>query len=161
MITLIMDLENKCWHKSGTADSPEVVVEFYLDMNPVNTQFKNFGHEFTLLGRGAESIDDQPFRVTVEAEVPEESEEYGHPTVFPFLVERHVIKNLYPEEEYILDLMFKNRREVIEDTFSFTVPRPQSPYDSWVWDSSAKEWAAPVPPPLPLWDEESKQWIIP
>ena len=157
MITLTMDLINKCWHKSGTADSSDVTVELYMDMDPLATPFKNFGHSFNLKGLGAYTIGDDPAVVTVEADVPQSVD--GE-TVFPFLVERHFIKNLYPDEEYTLELMFKNRREVVEDTFSFTVPRPAKPYDSWVWSSDQKQWIAPALPPDLIWDEESQQWVI-
>lgn len=158
MITLTMDLVNKCWHKSGSADSSDVTVEFYMVMDPVDTPFKNFGHSFDLKGLGAYTIGDKPAVVTIDADIPEPAD--GE-TIFPFLVERHFIKNLYPDEEYTLELMFKNRREVIQDTFSFTVPRPPKPYDSWVWNSDLKDWVAPAAPPTPVWDENSQKWILP
>ena len=161
MITLIMDLANKCWHKSGTAESSNCKIEFYLDMDPGKTPFKNFGHEFLLKGPGAVS----PFEtgegmtVTIEAEEIDRTEE--EVTTFPYLVERHIIKNLTPGAEYTLELMFKNRREVFEDTFSFTTPKPQKPHPSWIWSEENYEWVAPVSPPSLVWDENNQQWILP
>lgn len=161
MITLTMDLENKCWIKTGTADSSDCVMEVYLQMEPGKTPFKNFGHEFLLIGPGAES----PFEsgegrlVTIEADTLDHDEE--ELTTFPYLVERHFIKNLTPGATYTLELMFKNRREIVEDTFSFIVPKPSRPHDSWIWDEQKYEWVAPVLPPSLAWDEESKKWIIP
>lgn len=163
MITLIMDLQNKCWHVTGEADSTDVTLEFYLDMDPIHTPFKNFGHEFSLQGMGSDQLDEINGRVTLESDNLnyEDNEEAISETVFPFLVERHFVKNLYPDEEYTLQLMFKNRREVIESTFTFKTPKPEKPFDSWVWDNSLKEWTAPVTPPSLVWDEVSQQWIIP
>lgn len=159
MITLTMDLVNKCWHKSGTADSTDTTIEFYLDMDPVATPFKNFGHEFLLTGPGLESPSEDlsGITVTIEADDIVSEEE----TTFPYLVERHFVKNLVAGGTYNMELMFKNRREVIEDTFSFTVPKPPKPHDSWVWNQNSLAWVAPIEPPSLIWDEESQQWILP
>jgi|SaaInl3SG_22_DNA_1037383.scaffolds.fasta_scaffold02286_11 hypothetical protein len=163
MITFIMDLKNKVLHASGEATSSDVTVEFYLDMDPVATPFKNFGHSFSFKGLGAYTVGDQDARVVIEADPPEDiqADEAEGPTEFPFLVERHFIKNLYPEEEYEIEVTFKNRREVFTDSYFFTVPRPPKPYDSWIWSSENKEWVAPAEPPALIWDESSQQWIIP
>jgi|SRR6056300_932072 hypothetical protein len=163
MITFIMDLENKCLHASGEATSNDVTVEFYLDMDPGKTAFKNFGHSFSLKGPGAYTIGDQDADIVFEVEDPEKIQEYnsGDDVDFPFLVERHFIKNLHSDSEYTIEVTFKNRRELVTDSYTFSIPKPPKPYDSWVWDSETKKWLAPAEPPSLVWDEASQQWIIP
>lgn len=160
-----MDLQNKSWIVSGEADDyNSATLEFYIDMDPIHTMFKNFGHEFLLSGPGADSPDEsgQGREVVISADDLDNIQDYneGSETEFPFLVERHFLNNLVGGGTYTLELMFKNRREIVEDVFSFTVPKPPKPYESWVWNERSLEWVAPSPPPQPVWDEDLQQWIL-
>lgn len=67
-------------------------------------------------------------------------------------------------------LWWRGRRgdvaEIIrEGAVSYTVPRPDSPFASWVWDSDLIAWVAPVAVPQDgenyKWDEPSQSWVLP
>jgi len=68
------------------------------------------------------------------------------------------------ETDYELYLWAENDKVSIEDTVTFTTPRPAQPYASWTWDSEAKKWVAPEPYPEDgedyTWDEETLSWVV-
>ena len=48
---------------------------------------------------------------------------------------------------------------------TFTIPRPDSPFPSWVWDADADAWLPPTPYPgddthFYNWDEETTSWVL-
>lgn len=49
-----------------------------------------------------------------------------------------------------------------EDSTEVTGPRPEKPFDSWVWEGT--HWHAPVPYPNDdkwyNWDEDGQQWVV-
>lgn len=159
-----MDLENKVWICSGYAELDVTTLAFYIDMDPIHTPFKNFGFEFELQGPGA-NIEGPGqgniFMVPDYVEnLPNSVDEETGETIFPYMVERHFINNLYPDTEYTLQLSCKNRREFFEDTFSFVTPKPEQPYPDWTWNARTKEWEPPVQKPDLIWDPETQQWHL-
>lgn len=68
------------------------------------------------------------------------------------------------ETDYELYLWAENNKVSIEDTVTFTTPRPAQPYSSWIWDADAKKWVAPEPYPEDgqeyTWDEETLSWAV-
>ena len=159
MITLTMDLENSVWICSGQPEeSTKVELGFYLDLIPGKTKFKNFDYSFAISGKNEEDIH-------MEIEPQEVLDERGTTdkpnTVFPWLSNIHYISNLMAGQKYTLHLFFKNMRNIVEDTYTFTMVKPSQPYPDWVWDRESCSWVPPVPMPTPVWDEESKKWIIP
>lgn len=75
------------------------------------------------------------------------------------------IENLLPTESYDLFLWANNGGITFQNTFTFSVPIPNSPYPSWVWSDEEYMWYPPIPKPedtdeyIYLWDEETLQWI--
>ena len=50
----------------------------------------------------------------------------------------------------------------IGDTWTGTQFVPVSPYPSWIWNDTSKEWEAPTPRPIDdiyEWDEENLVWV--
>lgn len=53
----------------------------------------------------------------------------------------------------------------IGETWNGTGFIPVSPFPSWVWNETKKEWEAPIPQPSNIdgsiyaWDENSKSWL--
>jgi len=70
----------------------------------------------------------------------------------------------YPEEELTIDFWLDYGGNHLEDSYTFTTPRPAQPYDSWTWDAEAKQWVPPVPYPddggMYTWDEEAQEWVL-
>ena len=64
------------------------------------------------------------------------------------------------ETEYELYLWAENGGVSFEKTVTFTTPRPEQPYPSWVWDG--EKWNPSVPYPDDgqeyAWDENAQQW---
>jgi hypothetical protein len=52
-----------------------------------------------------------------------------------------------PDETYQLFLWAENDSIRIEKEFEFTIPRPDAPFPSWIWDAELMSWQAPVPYP--------------
>lgn len=157
MIDLIMDLENKSWMINGQPDSNTVVLNFYLDMVPGKTKIKNFDYYF---GFSYDSKDEEDAVETF----PEDDSlmpERENPTTFPYLANRHYVKNLKPGKLYTLTVTFKNLRQMVEDSYEVQIPFPEKPFENWIWDDEKYEWVPPLPPPSPIWDQESQKWIIP
>lgn len=161
MMSFIMDLENQVWLCSGEPDGPhDVECHFFIDMVPAVTPMKNFDFYFEIEGPIEKGIHAELLAET-EEEVAERNKKLNEETKFPFLCNKHFIGNLFAGTDYTINLAFKNRRKYIEDSFSFTTPKPPRPKDNWVWDSEICQWVPPVPPPTPVWDQDSGQWIIP
>jgi len=165
MLKFIMDLENKKWITSGEADEEITIVDFFIDMNPKKTKFKNFDYFFFLEGPGTEGYQEEDDSVLILPEdlenLPNQTSPEDGTTVFPFLSNRHFLKNLKPDSLYIFDLTFKNMREIITDSFTFITPKPKPPYSDWVWDTNKLSWEPPVPMPNPVWNSDLKQWELP
>jgi hypothetical protein len=67
--------------------------------------------------------------------------------------------------EYIsFEVWAMNAGIAYKDKFSFFVPKPLCPFDSWVWDEKTKSWQAPIPYPLDgnkyVWNEETFSWLL-
>jgi hypothetical protein len=72
-----------------------------------------------------------------------------------------------PEDIVTVDVWAKNAGERYFGSFGFVMPKPESPYPSWVWNEEHVAWIAPVEYPEEVsptgngyvWDEESLSWI--
>jgi hypothetical protein len=77
-------------------------------------------------------------------------------------IESHAIDNLVPDKEYTLHVWAKNAGEKWEETFAFILPRPTSPYPSWIYDENKHVWKAPIEAPqeglLYIWNEDNQEW---
>lgn len=65
-------------------------------------------------------------------------------------------------DAYDLFVYAENSGERTEHTLSFTVPFPEKPYDSWIWQNET--WNAPVEKPgdgPAIWNESTRQWDAP
>lgn len=70
------------------------------------------------------------------------------------------LKNLKPDETYVLYLWATNGGKSFETNTIFVVPRPSQPYDSWTWDG--EQWTSPMPYPdngkKYIWNDTTKSW---
>jgi len=72
-----------------------------------------------------------------------------------------------PDDLITIDVWAENAGTRYEDSFDFIVPRPESPYPSWIWSESDVAWIAPFKypkEPSPTgngyeWEEESLSLI--
>lgn len=74
----------------------------------------------------------------------------------------NTVNDLVPDEEYVLSVWAENAGERWEEEFSFTIPRPESPYPSWIYDDETHSWNAPVAYPenggTYFWNENIGEW---
>lgn len=151
MMKLTMDLTNKKWIIEGEAGYDYIEAMLWYDIDIQQTKFKNFKYTSWIEGPSNSVIDME--LVELNPDGPRDS--------IPVFVAKHRYGPLLPETDYVWHLSFFNLREETAIDFSFTTPRPPKPFDSWTWNSNTKEWAAPVEPPKPVWDEDSQEWIVP
>lgn len=69
-----------------------------------------------------------------------------------------------PEDVIDLTVSLVTNTDTHERRVTFTAPRPDAPYPSWVWDSSSRSWEAPTPYPDDeldyVWDESQTAWLL-
>jgi hypothetical protein len=79
-------------------------------------------------------------------------------------ISSYTVSDLIPDEEYTIEVWSKNSGEIWEESFNFTLPRPTSPYNSWIYDEENYTWNPPIPQPndenVYTWNEEDQQWDI-
>ena len=84
--------------------------------------------------------------------------------------DQQVLEHIYCEqifmgEEYNYTVWVNNSGEKIENSFVRNVPKPPSPYISWIWSNETHCWIAPIPYPdsdmYYIWNEEGQEWVIP
>jgi len=78
--------------------------------------------------------------------------------------EEQVRLKLEIEKEYELYVWAEHDGQTFESTVTFTAPRPDQPYASWIWNADAVRWEPPVQAPEDEnfawhWDEASESWI--
>lgn len=65
---------------------------------------------------------------------------------------------------YELFLWAENDATRIEKTFTIEIPKPDKPYDSWLWDQEKLTWNAPIEYPndgrFYTWNEETQNWQL-
>jgi len=70
--------------------------------------------------------------------------------------------NTVTDQTYDLFLWAENDDIRIEKTFELTIPRPEKPYESWVWNIELLNWESPTPYPEDgkdyTWNEETQSW---
>jgi len=73
------------------------------------------------------------------------------------------LTNFPPDAECSLSVWVENANGKFTGQTSFTIPRPEQPYASWVWNTKTLIWEAPVPYPddnkFYEWDEETQSWV--
>lgn len=66
------------------------------------------------------------------------------------------------DEKVLLNIWAENKKENYTKSIEFTVPRPEKPYESWVWNGLT--WISPKPFPLDgkpyRWDEDVQEWEL-
>jgi hypothetical protein len=69
--------------------------------------------------------------------------------------------DVVPDIEYTVDVTVNLDGQQYQSTGTFTIPRPDKSFPSWVW--SGREWEAPVDYPDDgndyVWDEETQSWV--
>lgn len=69
-----------------------------------------------------------------------------------------------PTHTYELFLWAENNDTRIEKIFEITIPKPQQPYNSWLWDQEKLIWEAPIPYPTDgkpyIWNEYEQEWTL-
>ena len=160
MITMLMDLENQNWVcEVDDASHDSVKVMIYYLTSPNVKIVKNFHFSYYL--RSAEvSTEDVIIKEIQRGIDPNELLDIDNPYL-KILVAVVEYSNLRPETSYYFDLIASNRRKPFEGRCDFSTKISPAPYDSWIWNTSTKEWEPPVTKPDPVWDEESASWIIP
>ena len=68
-----------------------------------------------------------------------------------------------PDAECEFSVWIKGRNGEYTGQTMFTIPRPEQPYPSWVWNTETLIWEAPVPYPDDgndyTWDEDTQSWV--
>lgn len=74
----------------------------------------------------------------------------------------YTLEDLVADEVWTMNMWTENAGTPFAESFTFTVPRPSSPYPSWVWDEAEHDWVPPIPYPndekVYMWNEETQSW---
>ena len=66
------------------------------------------------------------------------------------------------EVDYSINIWAVNDGIKSDTTYRFSTPRPQKPFESWIWNAEEKRWEAPVAKPsdfgMYAWNEEKQTW---
>lgn len=158
MLTILIDLDDNSCTLDGSVDNPD---SFYLDIyyrfepassqKNLNTRVKNFKVEPEIRGPNNENIG-------VEIVAPGgDDENIGE----PMFIDTRLYTNLFPGSIYYLNLKIFNLRKVKEHSFEIHTPKPEKPFNSWIWNDEKKLWAPPKEKPELIWNEESQSWNLP
>ena len=152
---LIADIANKTWSKLEE-DNQSFSLNLYLgfrDNENLPVSFSNMGYGYTLENIGG--IVDENHNPLEGVTYVSSDQDY---------ISAHTINDLVPDEEYILSVWAENAGEKWEEEFVFTLPRPDSPFESWIYNEETHSWNAPVEYPedggMYTWDEENQEWVI-
>jgi len=68
-----------------------------------------------------------------------------------------------PEEEYTLEIQVNENHVEYQENVKFITPRPEKPYNDWIWSHEQKDWIAPFAHPNDehdyYWDETLHDWV--
>lgn len=121
-----------------------------LEVGFEKTKFKNLSFGYTVLKNN---------QIILQKAYPKPGVKYVSTDQKYIVAER---LNLKSDEEAMIAFWAENDNQRYEDSITFTVPRPEKPYESWVWNESGY-WEAPVPYPEDdkeySWNEENQEWI--
>lgn len=74
------------------------------------------------------------------------------------------VDGLVPEKEYVVSFWAENDGQNFQGSTAITLPRPNQPYPSWVYNEETYSWSAPVAYPEDgnkyTWDEDVENWVI-
>jgi hypothetical protein len=144
-----LDLTSGDWtfNVAPESPSPDFEIGFQENSGPV-AQFKELAFGFTVVANGLPVL---------TKFYPVQGVRYVS-TDQTYLTNDRV--NLASDDEVVLAVWAENDGERYEGQTTFTVPRPEQPYPSWVWEDG--QWTAPVPYPdddgLYVWDEDGQIW---
>jgi hypothetical protein len=81
-----------------------------------------------------------------------------------YFIDSSYINNLFPDQEYSIRVWAENSEENWDQVFNFVLPKPQKPFESWVWDKETHLWVPPKPIPSTTldysWNEDIQEWIF-
>ena len=127
--------------------SPDIEIGFTCDQLPV--KFDNLSFGLKVFANGLEAF---------TKSYPPEGVRYVS-TDQQYMTNDRL--DLAADDVVVLDVWAENSGVRHEASTTFTVPRPEQPYPSWVWDDGA--WTAPVPHPDDgndyVWDEDAGVWV--
>tara|TARA_B100000035_G_C21010630_1_gene559450 strand:+ start:1188 stop:1712 length:525 start_codon:yes stop_codon:yes gene_type:complete len=131
----------------------ELNIKFVGDSYPVDITDVRFGYELT---KNSEIISAQNY--------PKDQQRYISSDGICPLCSAGIF--LIPTTEYTISMWCLYRGTDYRDSFTFNSSKPSSPYASWTWDDSTKQWNAPVDMPIDTdipyaWDESTQSWIRP
>jgi hypothetical protein len=73
------------------------------------------------------------------------------------------VSNLKSDNDYTLHVWAVYNGNIFQESLIFRTEKPEAPYTSWVWDSVANSWIAPIAYPSNGkyygWDEDELKWI--
>jgi hypothetical protein len=151
---LLADIANKTWSKSEE-DESSFSLNLYLGFRnngvlPVS--FSGMGYGYTL--ENSEGTVDENHNPLEGLVYISSDQDY---------ISAHTVNDLVPDEEYTLSVWAENAGERWEDTFTFTLPRPDSPFESWIYNEETHSWESPVAYPedggMYSWNEDNQEWV--
>lgn len=145
MITATYDLTARSWSVTGEGD--EIVVNIADgDADVFHPDNLRFGWIVTVNG--------------------EQADEVTHPAAGKFVEIRatarfHGRTGAAPDDQVTVTFSATEGDETVEAVHTFTMPRPEQPYPSWVWQDGG--WMPPVPYPdgdtFYSWNEDTLTWM--
>ena len=150
MILATLNLTDGEWSVVEDGDSSSVAVGFTSETVPTSFDNLSFGWSLSVNAEDTES-----------ASYPEGDIVYVS-TDQEYMVSDAIATS--PDDDCVLSVWAENAGERYETSHEFVVPRPESPYASWVWDAEVSVWQAPVPMPQDdnqyTWDEDAGAWVV-
>lgn len=146
-ITLVCDLSTRSWSTDGEWDGIVSVGFTNGDDDPIAVENLAFGWS-AAVGGSEVGVVDYPPSGSIYREIRPTHRFHDRLTVSP-------------EDDVTVSVWVSNAGIYTSSEFGFVVPRPPSPFPSWVWEEG--EWVAPVPYPEDggayRWDEDGQGWI--
>jgi hypothetical protein len=151
---IIANIETKTFTKEDTMDyeNPFVVYFGFCNNEKTPVTFDNLGFGYSLFLM-EEKISEKSFPPEGIVYVYSDQE----------YIECFSFQDIAPEKEYFIKVWCRNSEEEWEESYAFSMPRPEQPFDSWIYNEESFCWNPPVSYPADgenyVWNEENQSWI--
>ena len=149
MILAVLNISDGTWRVTDDGYS-SLAIGFTSESNPTAFDDLKFGWSLTINGEEVDSASYPPENVSY---LSTDQTYISH-------------DNLpgKPDDDCSVAIYAVNGGTRYEHTYSWSIPKPDQPFKSWIWDDEISAWKAPVPMPtdeqMYAWDEDAGDWVV-